>query len=392
MARATVSVPSINVGAFLEADDSEAAAVAIQLAVDFLRKGNFEAADASIGVASIAPASSVSATPITEQYGFAGLSVQSVGYAPGSEDVFVYVTRGGKRDLAALSGPKGKVRINVVNLGKVTVRPEAASAAGTRGHTYERGGRIACGSSCAPAGEQYSGTLGALVSRGSSTTRTATRGGPRARRTSGALFALSNNHVFAGCNHVPVGQPIMAPSGMDTGPGMAAPRQVCLNSEIIELRSGTPDLVPLVRADAAMAAVPDPNVLTSWQGDAASGYDTPMKTSVPAPGMRVKKFGRTTGLTFGTVEALIPAPMPLPYKLRYFTAKVWFADIWTIRADDGEHFALPGDSGSLVVSEDGKTAIGLLFAVTNKGDYGFVAAIDVILANLNVTLVGDHGV
>ena len=183
----------------------------------------------------------------------------------------------------------------------------------------------------------------------------------------------------------------MSPSSMDASPSTQAPREICRHSEIIELRSGTPALVPLVRADAAIAKVPDDKQVSSWQGD-QHGFDTPKNTSQPVSGMKVKKFGRTTGLTHGVVEAMIPTPFPLPYKSSTFAATVYLTDIWTIRVQDGQHFALPGDSGSLVVSEDGKHSIGLLFAASRKGDYGFVAPIDTVLGDLNAKLVNKHGV
>jgi len=358
---------------------TKARQLTLQLAREFLQAGNYEAVGSPMetcAVASVLPTTTSSHFSPFAEYGFAGLSVQSVGYSYGADEevVHVYVARGGKRQLAELSGEKDGVYVKMTNLGKITIRPEAASVVGIHGHVFERNGRIACGSSCAPAGENYSGTFGALA------------------KDNGRMLALSNNHVFAGCNHIPVGQPILSPSGSDSRPGVLAPRQICRHTNIIELRSGTPALVPLVRADAAIAEVPDDTVVSSWQGNAADGYDTPVTTTQPTAGLRVKKFGRTTGLSTGVVEALIPTPMPLPYKLRYFTAKVWFTDIWTVRvADDDEHFALPGDSGSLVVTEGGDRAVGLLFAATNKGDYGFIAPIDTILHDLDLTLLGDHG-
>ena len=60
---------------------------------------------------------------------------------------------------------------------------------------------------------------------------------------------------------------------------------------------------------------------------------------------------------------------------------------------DSDPFALPGDSGSLIASEDASSAIGLLFAVNNKGDYGiFVPIQDVLRAFGNLELVSGHGV
>ena len=358
---------------------SDARELAILLGSEFLKNGNFEATGAPSDTGSISqifPAASEVASSYSEGYGFSGLSVQSVGYAEGiQETVFVYVTRGGRRSLDKLSNSVNGIPIRVVNLGKPIVRPEASATSGTQGNVYLRNDRIACGSSCAPAGENYSGTFGALV------------------ESNGRLMALSNNHVFAACNHINVGQPVLSPSAIDASPNLIAPREICRHHEIIELRTGTPSLVPLVRADAAIAVVPDGDVVSSWQGDDRNGYDTPPLAIVPKPGLRVKKYGRTTGLTSGVVEAAIPVPMALPYKTRYFSSTVWFIDVWTVRADvDAGTFALPGDSGSLVVTEDDNNAVGLLFAASRRGEYGYIASVGTVLNEMGISLVDGHGI
>ena len=359
--------------------ETRAQKISQQLAGEFLRNGNFDAARAAMDsntVAGILPSTAGQEFAHFTQYGFENLSVQSVGYASGADEEFihVYVTRGNRRDLSKLSTDVEGIKVQIVNLGKLAVRPEAAAVLGVRGNVYERNGRIACGSSCAPAGENYSGTFGALVD------------------SDGDLMALSNNHVFAACNHVIVGQPILSPSSSDARPNVPAPRQLCRHARIVELRSGTPALVPLMSSDAATASVPNDDTVTSWQGDVSSGFDTPSMTVPPTYGQRVKKVGRTTGVTFGVVESLIFAPMPLPYKTRYFTATVWFTNVWSVRADEGDHFALPGDSGSLVVTEGGEAAVGLLFACSGKGDYGFIAPIQTVLSDLNLSLVSNHNI
>jgi hypothetical protein len=65
-----------------------------------------------------------------------------------------------------------------------------------------------------------------------------------------------------------------------------------------------------------------------------------------------------------------------------FTATVNFANVWTVVSADNSAFALPGDSGSLVVTEDGQFAVGLLFAVSSDGLRAWVAPMDVVLAAL----------
>jgi hypothetical protein len=110
--------------------------------------------------------------------------------------------------------------------------------------------------------------------------------------------------------------------------------------------------------------------------------------------MRVKKTGRTTGLTNGSVEALINSPLAVPYKCRFFAATVWFRDVWTVRADQGTAFALGGDSGSLVVTEDGKSAVGLVFAASvPSGDLAYIVPMNHITGLFGgITLVGKHGI
>lgn len=207
------------------------------------------------------------------------------------------------------------------------------------------------------------------------------------------MLALSNNHVLAACNHTPVGMPILAPSTMDARPGRRAPAEICRHEQLVELRSGDPALVPLMRADAAVAQITNLNLVSSWQGDSLSGFDTPPRTTALAAGMKVKKFGRTTGLTSGTIEAYVPTPWILPSKSSKFSAMVWFTDTWTIRTDNTDPFALPGDSGSLVVTEDARAAVGLLFAVNSRGQYGIVAPMDQVLPAFGqLTLVSGHGV
>jgi hypothetical protein len=109
-------------------------------------------------------------------------------------------------------------------------------------------------------------------------------------------------------------------------------------------------------------------------------------------GLRVKKWGRTTGYTSGVIEARVPTPWVLPYKSSRFSADVWYQDTWTVRSDDEDPFALPGDSGSLIVTEDGDASVGMLFAVNTRGAYAIFFPIGEILdAFGKLTLAGQHG-
>jgi hypothetical protein len=172
---------------------------------------------------------------------------------------------------------------------------------------------------------------------------------------------------------------------------MYPPRLIAKHSGIIELRSGNPQLVPTTSLDVAFATI-DPNAVTSWQGNQEDGYDTPTACVPPMAGMPVKKVGRTTGLTFGVVETDIPGCFSLSYRCPKFRGTVWFRDIWMIKANITECFALAGDSGSLVVTEDGKHAVGLLFATTQSGGHGYIIPIERVLSELEMSLVSSHGI
>jgi translation initiation factor IF-1 len=359
----------------------DAEQVAKSLAAQFLAKGNYEALGSALSYETARHYAEAAALDSVDEYfieekGFAELAVHSVGYTQGADEekVVIYVTRGSKRRLKELPEEVEGVEVIARVMGKMRVGPAPATARLGVSYFFEKNGRIACGSSCAPSGETYSGTLGALLSDG-------------ARQ-----FALSNNHVFGACNHTPVGIPMLAPSGSDARPDRRAPTSFSRYERMIELRSGDPVLVEPMQLDAAVANVSDPNLVSSWQGD-ENGYDTPTTTAQPAAGMKVKKFGRTTSLTVGEIEAFVPTPWVLPYRSAKFTATVWFTDTWTVKSVDSEPFALPGDSGSLIVTDNNNAAVGLLFAVNNRGEYGIFMPIEQVLGGFgNMRLLGGHGV
>jgi hypothetical protein len=141
----------------------------------------------------------------------------------------------------------------------------------------------------------------------------------------------------------------------------------------------------------ALARVTNDAIISSWQGG-DDGYDTPRNVSAPRSLMPVKKFGRTTRLTEGEVEAKVTSPMPVAYTSKHFKGTVWFKDVWTVRGKNGV-FALSGDSGSLVVTEDGNTAIGLVFAANANGEYAWIIPMPCVIGAFGgLQLVTGHGV
>jgi hypothetical protein len=350
------------------ANTRDAEALAKQLTAFFLAHGMYEDAGVSYGRSLVAPAAASSnVIPAGELQAFAGLAVRGVGFGKGREDgnstVFVYVTKSSRtKERELLSRYEGKVRIKKV--GRVSIRPEQASAFASLGLSWRSGDRTACGSSIgvATGGDPIAGTLGALLR------------GPDDR-----LRCLSNNHVIGGCNHTPTGQPILSPSTLDVIAGGPAVQQIATFEWLEELRSGDRDYVPVQVRDMAIAQVQDEGLVSSMQGNF---FETPATSRAPGDLEAVKKVGRTTGLTHGYVESMIAELLTLPYRSKKFTATVNYARVWTVRSADGSPFALPGDSGSLVVTEDERFAVGLLFATTSDGRRAWISPMDEIQAAL----------
>jgi hypothetical protein len=252
--------------------------VATALAYEFLKKGNYSAASGPVEVPRLLRVAAVADVLEDEDEfqiipEFAGLSVQSVGFEDGVDDpkVHIYLTRGSSRMIKELPEEVEGVPLRAHKMGPINVRPDSAAIATNRGNFYEKNARVCCGSSCAPTSENLSGTLGALVRQ---------HGLPQ-------IFLLSNNHVFAGCNHVPKNQPILSPSSNDGRPDVPAPREIGRHDQILELHSGSPMFVIPCETDLALARATDPAVISSWQGDADNGYDTPARAIAPVSLMRV---------------------------------------------------------------------------------------------------------
>jgi hypothetical protein len=345
------------------------------LATGFLLAGNY---GAGVGPMAVAAAEPLAFAALEEAAPFAGLSLQAVAHEEGTDDpsVFIYLTKGSAKLIKDLPKEVAGIPVVTKRMGPITVRPEATAAATNIGNYYETNGRTCCGSSCAPTSENTSGTFGALVRVG----------------TSNDMYVLSNNHVLGGCNHVAKKQPILSPSNNDGRAMLPSPKEIARHHEIVELRTGTPEFVQPCESDVAIATVTNQSAVSSWQGDAMDGYDTPGTLTPPISGMAVKKFGRTTGLTHGIVEAKVNQFTPVTYNARYFKGKAWFTEVWTVRATAGS-FALGGDSGSLVVAEDGSAAVGLLFAGNPTGDLVWIIPFSNIVAAFpGITLVHGHGI
>jgi hypothetical protein len=203
-----------------------------------------------------------------------------------------------------------------------------------------------------------SGTIGARVKAGNK------------------IYALSNNHVYALENQAPLGSRILQPGRYDLN---------CATGGADKRLGSLTKFVPVVFSKTASNIVDAAIALTSTsmldRGTPPDGYGIPAATPVaPAVGMPVQKYGKTSKLTVGWVDA-INATVTVTYN----TGTTRFVKQILIAARGP--FCRAGDSGSLIVTTAGRQPVGLLFAGTSSG-YTFANPIGDVLKAFNVSIDG----
>jgi hypothetical protein len=202
-----------------------------------------------------------------------------------------------------------------------------------------------------------------------------------ARVTDGSdVFALSNNHVYAANNRGRSGDNLLQPGIADGGRNPEDAVATLYDFEPIGFCAGM--ACPSNRIDAAIALTTTEEVGTETP---EGGYGQPRADPFEATlGMRVQKYGRTTGHTLGRVTG-INATIDVNYR----TGVARFTGQIVITGSDGE-FSAGGDSGSLVVSKGILTAdrrpVGLLFAGSNTTT--LANPIDLVLERFGVRVDG----
>jgi hypothetical protein len=152
------------------------------------------------------------------------------------------------------------------------------------------------------------------------------------------------------------------------------------------LESGNPQTVSPQEYDAATFKISNPDLVSSMQGP--GHYDTPVTAAHRLNGRRMKKVGRSSGLTVGTCKGAFQHDVAVPYRSDHFNATVYLRDMVGVIGDDGAPFSEGGDSGSLVVTEDGSEAVGLV--VGGMGPTSIVMPILPLLATMGLEIVGSH--
>lgn len=199
--------------------------------------------------------------------------------------------------------------------------------------------------------------------------------GARVRDASGAVYALSNNHVYARENHAAAGEPVVQPGLYDT-------RCVFNPNDVI----GTLSRSEWIDFSAVASNTMDAAIAASTPGDLGNatpidGYGIPSTVPVgPALNFAVMKYGRTSALTEGTINLVNTSLL-----VGYSSGTARFVNQIGVVAKKGA-FIKPGDSGSLLVTSVGRNPVGLLFAGNSNGRYAFANPIEAVLSAFGVVV------
>jgi hypothetical protein len=183
---------------------------------------------------------------------------------------------------------------------------------------------------------------------------TAGTGGVLVTDTSGSVFRVSNNHIYAMENAAKIGDPILQPAPYDGG---RLQDKVGVLSKFIPINM---NLNGINEVDCAMRTTLPEEKNTVYKTDIK-----PKFTRHVLIGDTVTKMGRTTSLT--TNGKVVDDSM---------TLSIWFdgGDIWfdnQILIESNSVFSQGGDSGSPIFRRDidGDAWVGLLFAGSESGRY-----------------------
>lgn len=197
------------------------------------------------------------------------------------------------------------------------------------------------------------------------------------------VYALSNNHVYANQNDARIGDSALQPGPYDGGIDDPYYKIGSLSAfQEINFSGGVNYI------DAAIAISSKDLLSTSTPLD--DGYGTPNSVTKEASvGLDVKKYGRTTRLTHGEVKEInVTVEVCYEQLFGFFCIKsAYFYD--QIAISSTGTFSAGGDSGSLIVTEEGKNPLGLLFAGSSTRT--FANRIDLVLNRFGVKVDDGTG-
>jgi S1-C subfamily serine protease len=194
------------------------------------------------------------------------------------------------------------------------------------------------------------GTLGGVVKKG------------------GSLYILSNNHVLADENRLPIGSPIFQPGTLDGGD--MAKDQIAELSKFVALKAGVMNTVDCAIAKAVKSSLLSKEILH---------VGAPAGKTEAQIDMVVHKFGRTTSYRAGRITSVAT-----DVSVEYATGIYTFEDQIIVVGLNGQPFSDDGDSGSLILERSTQKAVGLLCA--GSASHSIANHIGSALTSLGVTL------
>ena len=250
----------------------------------------------------------------------------------------------------------GNYPTDVVEVGEIWANPAVVIDASAQAVFTNRNRPAVAGDSIGHV-NITAGTLGCLVNVG------------------GKLCILSNNHVLANVNQGANGNSILQPGKADGG---REPQDRVAKLESFPAISFT----GTNRIDCAIAGT---NSSVVARGSRA-GYHIASQPGTPSVGMGVRKCGRTTGHTVGSITSLT-ADVRVNYTVGGQVRSAFFDDqIQIVGSANGFggriNFSEGGDSGSIVVEQNSFRPVGLLFAGGNG--VTFANPINLVVQRLNI--------
>jgi hypothetical protein len=116
-------------------------------------------------------------------------------------------------------------------------------------------------------------------------------------------------------------------------------------------------------------------------------------TGAASIGRSVYKFGRTTGVTYGTVDTVdltIKLDFSQGQKLVTLSEQIGILVKEQQQEAAGDHlFVRRGDSGALVIDDNTHDVIGLLCGMDKSGIYGVANPIEQVMGALGVSMIGE---
>lgn len=207
----------------------------------------------------------------------------------------------------------------------------------------------------------------------------------------GRVYVLSNNHVLANGNAAAIGDPAIQPGTFDGGTAPADQIGTLAAFKPINFSGGANTMdaaIALATADAVSNATPAdegygmPNSAIFGDADGNGVFDD--KNALL--GLAVQKYGRTTRLTRGQITG-INATVTVCYQVWFIFCLKQATFVDQLIIEPGA-FSGGGDSGSLIVADDGTNRpVGLLFA--GSGTQTIANRIDLVLNNFGVRMDGS---